>query len=618
MKTNKQAKRKLIGITLALLLVIGAHAQVTIGMGKEPNQGSLLDLKENDPDGNNVTAKKGLLLPRVNLTKKYTLEDIDPSNSVRPNEEAHTGLTVYSINKCDLDGDGVYVWMGDQWQKLSSASTVPSVNADKTFFDFPSGRDLRTLSAQTLNMTWGNGMSPNPPTWKIIAGELGNNLSLSQPSGSTGTLTTSPQAINLLPPAMTAGEIAANPYLAKDLKILFEYDMTGCKKTESVHVRQVNKALLIDGKTTIPQRTYNTSANGLELNVASNAEWKLIISPATNTAINGLSPAAGTIQGEEKNDGNSADVKQKYNVASDGYKQRYNFLTFTDAQTPKRFEDITQTIIQCSIEQEMTLAEWKDIWEQFYGLDPNSDEPDSDGDISKNKNRVQWHRDQSNGIFFSAMFGNQRWMINNLAATNYASNTPVKPNLIFSYASTSTAAHCGYPNLSNSNESPTSKTMFNKRERIGMLYNWYAATGNQNTASTPDQSTLDLKIQGICPNGWHLPSQKEYMELKDELIAHYYKYSDNTDGNHYCNTTKDICEGNKEGKSFDPLAGGFNILYAGVSYGEPGLFGTDAFIWMSTNLSANKARLRVSGSHPAWNIEGNAPSGMFSVRCKKD
>ncbi|WP_051697523.1 FISUMP domain-containing protein [Prevotella sp. 10(H)] len=624
MKTNKQAKRKLLGITLALLLVIGAHAQVTIGMGKEPNQGSLLDLKENDPDGNNVTAKKGLLLPRVNLTKKYTLEDIDPSNSVRPNEEAHTGLTVYSINKCDLDGDGVYVWMGDQWQKLSSASTVPSVNADKTFFDFPSGRDLRTLSEQTLNMTWANGMSPTPPTWSLAPGDLAsNNLSFSKPSGTTGSLATSPQAIQLLPPAMSVSEIANNPFLAKDIKILFQYDMgaNGCKKSTSVQVRQTNKALLINGSTFIPQKSYTTTTNGETFSVTSNAQWKLSIYPAANSAVSGLVPALGSVQGKELYDGTAdTPVTQTFNVASDGTKKRYNFLIFSDVQTPKRFVDVTQSIIQCSVEQEMTMEEWKDMWEEFYGLDPAQEEPNSDGDISKNKNRVQWHRDQDGNAFFSAMFGNQRWMTTNLAATSYAPDSPNKPPLTITYDESYNDAHIGYPNPVNTPSALAgSKTFYNKRQRLGMLYNWTAASGISNAANIDQGNINHTPLQGICPTGWHLPTHWEWLQLIEELKDNPTKYSDNADYEKTGITAKDICEPGLQGKSLDPLAGGFNAMLIGAA-GDGKMIqeGQISFFWSCSINLPNRYYCRLDAYSNKLVMNSNSPATMFTVKCVKD
>ncbi|MDR0428080.1 MAG: hypothetical protein LBH12_05705, partial [Dysgonamonadaceae bacterium] len=53
---------------MALLIGVPVCAQVTIGASIEPNKGAFLDLKQRDPDTNNTTSDKGLLLPRVQLT----------------------------------------------------------------------------------------------------------------------------------------------------------------------------------------------------------------------------------------------------------------------------------------------------------------------------------------------------------------------------------------------------------------------------------------------------------------------------------------------------------------------------------------------------------------------
>ena len=46
-------------------------------------------------------------------------------------------------------------------------------------------------------------------------------------------------------------------------------------------------------------------------------------------------------------------------------------------------------------------------------------------------------------------------------------------------------------------------------EEKGYLYNWNAAIGDSDVSSDD--------VQGICPDGWHLPSNAEWTSLKDEL-----------------------------------------------------------------------------------------------------
>lgn len=110
---NKRVLVFLLNITLSVLFV-NIDAQVTIGSGLRPNEGALLDLKQEG-----ITTK-GLGLPRVLLKEENKLTIGD---NIIPDEssawELHVGLVVYNTNKClGKGGDGVYVWNGNLWQRL--------------------------------------------------------------------------------------------------------------------------------------------------------------------------------------------------------------------------------------------------------------------------------------------------------------------------------------------------------------------------------------------------------------------------------------------------------------------------------------------------------------------
>jgi len=63
-------------------------------------------------------------------------------------------------------------------------------------------------------------------------------------------------------------------------------------------------------------------------------------------------------------------------------------------------------------------------------------------------------------------------------------------------------------------------------ETYGVLYNVNAAmAGASSTNSNPSG------VQGICPDGWHLPSNAEWTQLKEYLIANGYNYDGTTTGN---------------------------------------------------------------------------------------
>jgi uncharacterized protein (TIGR02145 family) len=60
----------------------------------------------------------------------------------------------------------------------------------------------------------------------------------------------------------------------------------------------------------------------------------------------------------------------------------------------------------------------------------------------------------------------------------------------------------------------------------GVLYNWPAAMAGA-TSSNSNPS----KVQGVCPAGWHLPSDAEWTQLGLFLIANGYNYDGTTSGN---------------------------------------------------------------------------------------
>ncbi|MDR1707204.1 MAG: hypothetical protein LBR46_04295 [Prevotella sp.] len=121
-------------LLFALLISQFMIAQVTIGLGEEPEKGTLLQLKEKD----NVTddtknAYRGLGLPRVTLSKKdqlYPMFLSDPDNPLsNPNndyddatkkeaqDKKHTGLIVYNLVEDEEEGlcKGLNQWNGKEW-----------------------------------------------------------------------------------------------------------------------------------------------------------------------------------------------------------------------------------------------------------------------------------------------------------------------------------------------------------------------------------------------------------------------------------------------------------------------------------------------------------------------
>ena len=93
----------------------------------------------------------------------------------------------------------------------------------------------------------------------------------------------------------------------------------------------------------------------------------------------------------------------------------------------------------------------------------------------------------------TVMIGDQCWMRENLRVTTYANGIALTTG---NYQSTTTAM---YYNPGNSEL---------ETQKMGFLYNRLAALGDHD--NHPDNPS---NCQGICPTGWHLPSEAEWEQM---------------------------------------------------------------------------------------------------------
>jgi uncharacterized protein (TIGR02145 family) len=95
-----------------------------------------------------------------------------------------------------------------------------------------------------------------------------------------------------------------------------------------------------------------------------------------------------------------------------------------------------------------------------------------------------------NYAYKSVQIGSQTWMAENLRTSTYKNGEPIE--LVTDnndWKNLNTGAYCSYDNT------------INNAGVYGYLYNWYAV-------SDP---------RGLCPNGWHVPSNNEWQQLIDYL-----------------------------------------------------------------------------------------------------
>jgi uncharacterized protein (TIGR02145 family) len=113
-------------------------------------------------------------------------------------------------------------------------------------------------------------------------------------------------------------------------------------------------------------------------------------------------------------------------------------------------------------------------------------------------------------LYKTVAIGSQVWMAENLAylpsVVGPATGSDTEPHYyVYGYNGTSVAAakaNC---------------------QTYGVLYNWSAA---MNGAASSDANPSG--VQGICPDGWHLPSDAEWTELETYLANNGYNYDGST------------------------------------------------------------------------------------------
>ena len=220
--------------------------------------------------------------------------------------------------------------------------------------------------------------------------------------------------------------------------------------------------------------------------------------------------------------------------------------------------------------------------------------------------------DVDGNTYNTIQIGNYCWMKENLRVTHYPDYTPID----FSENTTSDASAYYY--------NPDEPSMW---QTYGYLYNWQAATRGQ--ASNQYDSYM-VTVQGICPDGWHVPDQSEWESLIGDVGNNYnFEY--------YCNgNTQNVAKalasttgwqqytGSNNNQACFPgtdqstnNATGFNAYPAG-GLGYPG---SQTRFWTSrnnTNSSDHAYHYTITMDNAKVSRVSNYYNAKASVRCVKD
>ena len=131
-------------------------------------------------------------------------------------------------------------------------------------------------------------------------------------------------------------------------------------------------------------------------------------------------------------------------------------------------------------------------------------------------------------------------------------------------------------------------------EEYGRLYNWYAVDD----------------ARGLCPAGWHVPTDGEWTELVDYITSQGFA---GTEGTALKSTTGWAIGNGTDDFGFSALPGGFRVHNFGV-FDNAGFVG----YWWSSSPNGGNAWNRYLYAIPGIKRGSDIQRNGQSVRCIKD
>jgi len=158
-------------------------------------------------------------------------------------------------------------------------------------------------------------------------------------------------------------------------------------------------------------------------------------------------------------------------------------------------------------------------------------------------------------------------------------------------------------------------------QTYGCLYNWAIAMNLSLEANDHFQHLYDNTWQGICPDGWHLPTNDEVREM-EKLLETYPDFPKEDERRHTGDVGKKLKSQfgwHENGNGTNET--GFSMLPSGIRY-QDGYFtkqGQYGYFWTSTEVYDGSANYR----YMVYNSDGTCigyPSKKIGmpVRCLKD
>jgi len=245
--------------------------------------------------------------------------------------------------------------------------------------------------------------------------------------------------------------------------------------------------------------------------------------------------------------------------------------------------------------------------------------------------------DVDGNTYNTVSIGTQCWIAENMRTTKYPNGSSITKGPSAHGAAGWTTDNAYYscpPNSSNNGEDCSAAAT------LGMLYQWSAAMNGASSCNGTGESQpkCSSPVQGICPDGWHIPSHYEWTKLErqicndnsesdctvflyDESTTGWFGYSEGSD------MANDVAD-----QSWTDYAGG---LRQDAHFGDSGLDippsgnrstngdyygrGSIAYLWSSFQYGASDAWRRSLGYTRTGVYRGSYNKAYgFSVRCVRD
>jgi uncharacterized protein (TIGR02145 family) len=229
-------------------------------------------------------------------------------------------------------------------------------------------------------------------------------------------------------------------------------------------------------------------------------------------------------------------------------------------------------------------------------------------DIATNKTAIadtasMWVRDHEGNIHPTVTIGSQVWMADNMYVTTYPDGAPIEDISTWNDGDDDSFA---FPIKETSNYEGNANTPVASYgdidiKRYGLFYQWNAAMAGSTTEGA----------QGICPSGWHIPTNADWDQLQSTLGS-------STTADDTWNNGKAEKVGNKI-----KLGGGsgFSAVYSGhIDDGaDRKLRGIQSAFW-SSSLESSSPWYRVLAHDEEGVYRGDDVDKTYgtTIRCVKD